>query len=105
MAEDVQVRDNSGASRYEILVDGRVAGFSEYVLHGSEADFVHTQIDDEFSGHGLATRLIGAALDDARRRGRRVMPYCQFVRAFIAEHPDYADLVPDQHRGRFGLAS
>jgi uncharacterized protein len=105
MAEDVQVQANPAESRYEILVDGRLAGFTEYVLHGDDADFVHTQIDDEFSGEGLATRLIRAALDDARTRGWRVMPYCPFVRKFVAKHAEYADLVPaDQHQ-RFGLAS
>jgi predicted GNAT family acetyltransferase len=105
MAEDVQVRDNPDESRYEVSVDGRLAGFSEYALHGEDADFLHTEIDDAFSGRGLATHLIRAALDDARARGWRVMPYCRFVRKFIAEHADYVDLVPADQRARFGLAS
>jgi uncharacterized protein len=103
MSQDVQVRDNSDESRYEILVAGELAGFCEYVLHGDLADFVHTQIDDEYEGRGLASELITQALDDARRRGWQVMPYCPFVRKFIGKHADYLDLVPADQRGRFGL--
>jgi hypothetical protein len=100
----VQVRDNPGESRYEIYVDDRLAGFTQYVVDGPVTDFVHTEVDDEFSGRGLASQLIQQALDDARRRGWQVMPYCRFVKGFIAKHPEYRDLVPAAQRERFGLA-
>jgi predicted GNAT family acetyltransferase len=103
-ASDVQVRDNPDESRYEILVDGQLAGFSRYVQHGARADFLHTEIDDRFEGRGLASQLIGAALDDARRRGWQIAPYCPFVSRFISKNPDYRDLVPVDERQRFGLA-
>jgi len=99
-----EVRANDEKSRFEIHVDGQVAGFTQYRRHGERADFVHTEIGDEFEGQGLATELIRAALDDARTRGWQVLPYCQFVKAFIAKHDDYLDLVPADQRGRFGLA-
>jgi uncharacterized protein len=99
------VRANEEKSRYEIHVDGQLAGFTRYRLHGERADFVHTEIGDEFGGRGLATELIRAALDDARRRGWQVMPYCEFVKGFIANNDDYLDLVPVDQRGKFGLAS
>jgi len=98
------VRANDAESRYEIFVDDRLAGFTEYRRHGHRADFVHTEIADEFGGRGLATDLIRAALDDARRREWQVRPYCEFVKAFIAKNEDYLDLVPADQRDRFGLA-
>jgi predicted GNAT family acetyltransferase len=101
--DDVQVRPNRDESRYEILVDDELAGFTQYVLDGGRADFVHTQIDDEFEGHGLASQLIGSALDDARSHGWEVVPYCRFVAHFISTHPGYQDLVPADQRDRFGL--
>lgn len=103
MADDAEVRDNPADSRFEIIADGRLAGFAEYHLHGDVADFTHTVIDDEFEGRGLGSQLIRAALDETRRHGRHVLPYCPFVKAFIAKHDDYADLVPADARGRFGL--
>ena len=37
--------------------------------------------------------LVRGALDDVRRKGMTVGPQCPFVANFIAEHPEYADLV------------
>lgn len=99
----MQVRDNPDESRYEIFVGAQPAGFTQYTLHGSEADFTHTEIGEEYGGRGLASQLIRHALDDARARGWQVMPYCRFVRAFIEKNREYVDLVPVQQQGRFGL--
>jgi len=35
--------------------------------------------------------------------GLAVLPFCPFVRRFIAENAGYADLVPEKDRQRFGL--
>lgn len=104
MSDDVSVRDNGAQSRYEIYVDGKRAGFTEYAQHGDVTDLLHTEIADEYGGRGLATELIRATLDDARTHGRQVLPYCPFVKGFLAKNPDYADLVPMEQRSRFGLA-
>jgi predicted GNAT family acetyltransferase len=102
--DDVQVTRNAGESRYEIAVDGTLAGFMEYSLHGDRADFLHTEVAEEFGGRGFASQLIRYALDDARGQNWQVVPYCPFVKAFIAEHDDFRDLVPAEERARFDLA-
>lgn len=105
MSEDTQVRDNDELSRYEILVGATVAGFTEYAMHGKQIDLIHTEVEDGFEGQGVASKLITALLDDVRRRGLEAMPYCPFIRKFIAKHDEYLDLVPAEHRGKFGLAA
>jgi predicted GNAT family acetyltransferase len=72
-------------------------------LTDDEWAFIHTEIEREYEGRGLATTLIRTALDEMRTRGISVLPYCPFVRGFIAKHSDYLDLVPEQLRPRFGL--
>jgi predicted GNAT family acetyltransferase len=46
---------------------------------------------------------VRASLDDARARHLVVLPYCPFVRSWITEHSEYADLVPAGRREQFGL--
>ena len=102
--EDIAVRDNSELHRYEIRVDGQLAGFAEYRDAGPIARaFVHTEIADEFGGRGLGSKLIRQVLDEQRAAGRQVLPYCPFVKAYISSHPDYLDLVPASQRAKFGL--
>lgn len=98
------VRDNPAESRYEVAEDGTLAAVSVYRLGGDVISFVHTETEPAFAGRGLASELVRQALDDVRRRGLSVRPFCPFVRAYIARHPAYRDLVPPAERARFGLA-
>ena len=88
----VTVQDNPGASRYEALVDGVVAGFAEYQRHGDRIVFTHTEVDDAFEGRGVGGALVRDALDDVRTTDLRVVATCPFVKAWLGRHPDYADL-------------
>ena len=99
----VVVSEARERNRYEIRVDGELAGFTAYEPHGDLIAFMHTEIDPRFEGRGLGSRLIRDALDDVRRQGLRVLPFCPFVRSFIEGHPDYVDLVPEDRRRVFQL--
>lgn len=90
---DAAVTDVAGRARYEIRVDGELAGFLDYAPHRERLDFVHTEVNPAFGGRGVGTRLVRAALDDLRRRGGRVRPMCSFVGAFLDRNPEYADMV------------
>jgi predicted GNAT family acetyltransferase len=89
----VDVRDNPARSRYELLIDGHLVGFTEYYERDGMYVFPHTVITERKRGAGHGGALVRAALDDARRRGWRIVPLCPFVAHFVAEHPEYADLV------------
>ena len=89
---ELEVTDNPDESRFEIRADGELAGFVRYHLRGSQIAFTHTETD-RFRGHGLAGQLVREALDAVRERHLTVLPYCPFVRSWIAGHPGYADLI------------
>lgn len=97
------VVDRPEKHRFEILADGAVAGFAAYRLREGEITFTHTEVDGAYEGKGLGSVLVRHALDAARERGLAVLPACPFVRAWIARHEDYADLVPVADRERYGL--
>lgn len=93
MASDPTVADNPSADRFEITVDGEVAGFAEYQRSDGEIEFTHTVVDDAYEGQGLGSTLVKAALDEVRRDGVQVVPSCPFVRKYIERHHEYSDLV------------
>jgi uncharacterized protein len=97
---DIQVVDAPDRSRFEIRVDGEVAGFTEYRRRPGLIAFIHTLTDPRFEGQGLASRT---ALSEARSHGLSVLPFCPFVRAYIAGHAEYLDLVPEDMRAKFDL--
>ena len=87
------VADAPERSRFEISVDGALAGFAVYRLAPGRITFVHTVIDDAYAGQGLGGQLARAALDDVRARGLAVRPDCPFIKGWIDRHPDYRDLL------------
>ena len=97
------VQDNPGSSRFEITVDGDLAGFVDYRKDGNEYALPHTRIFTEFEGRGLGGELIKGALTEIAARGGSVLPYCPFVPKVIRDNPEFIDLVPEAQRGAFGL--
>ena len=51
-----------------------------------------TRIDPAYAGRGLAGQLIREALGDVRSSGRRIVPVCPFVAAYLSKHDTYDDL-------------
>jgi predicted GNAT family acetyltransferase len=103
VAERIEVADAPDRDRYELSVDGEVAGSSIYRTRPGLIAFVRTEVDERFEGQGLGDRLIRFALEDARARGLAVLPFCPFVNAFIERHREFEALVPDAYREQFGL--
>ena len=87
------VSDRPNELRYEIEVDGEVAGFINYRREPGVIELVHTDVDPRSEGKGVGAALVQGALDDVRARGLKVRPFCPFVAAYIRRHPEYQDLV------------
>ncbi len=93
MESEPTVADNPAASRFEISVDGKVAGFAEYQRSDGEIEFTHTVIDDAYEGQGLGGILVRTALDNVRGDGVQVVATCPFVKKYIQRHDEYAGLL------------
>ena len=70
-----------------------LAGMLTYQLTGPIIAYTHTEVDPGFEGQGAGSALARAAMDDARARGRTVVPLCPFVRGWLDRHPGYEDIV------------
>src|SRR4051794_11797950 len=100
---NTRVANNPDARRYEIQADGEPAGFTAYEKTSTARSFTHPEIDPAYEGNGLGPVLVRHAPDDPRAEGLPALPFCPFVRGYIARHPEYRDLVPADQRARFDL--
>jgi uncharacterized protein len=83
---------NEARSRYELALDGSTA-IAEYRRQGDVLHFTHTEVPGSLQGQGIGSRLVGLALDDVRRQGQKIVPRCWFVASFVANNPQYRDLL------------
>ncbi|GGM14394.1 GNAT family N-acetyltransferase [Dactylosporangium sucinum] len=93
---DFNVVDNADQHRYEIHVDGALAGAAYYRLHPEEGAptrvvFTHTEVEKEFEGKGIGSKLAAGALTLANDAGLKIVAQCPFIVAYLKKHPELAN--------------
>lgn len=81
--ERFEARDETGAT----------AGVVTYQLTGNIVVYTHTEVDPAFEGKGVGSTLARAVMDDARAKGRTVVPVCPFLSGWLEKHPEYDPIV------------
>lgn len=102
---EISVSDNPAEHRFEIQYGDRLAGFAAYEERPEGWAFVHTEIEPDLGGHGLASRLVRVAMDAMAERGTAVLPECSYVASWLGKHPDHLGVVAADQREAFGLPS
>ena len=91
-----QVKDNPAMRRFEMASGGAVA-FVEYERAGDgRIALLHTEVPEALSGRGVGSKLVRGVLEALRAEGSKVVPRCEFVAAYIEQHPEYRNTVADE---------
>ena len=83
---------SAAEGKYTIAVAGETVGLAAVADRDNQRVFYHTEVEEQFGGRGLVTILVAAALEATRADGKRVVPLCPMVAAFIKKHPEFADI-------------
>lgn len=90
---DVAVHERPNRRRYEVYADDIPVGLLSYRLTGDRLVLIHTEIESPYEGNGIESVLVRHVLDEARAHQRSVVAYCPYVRGWLDNHTEYADLV------------
>lgn len=86
-ADEITVRRNEDAERYEVWVGDVLAGFTEFQADArGRVRYPHTVVDPAFRGRGLAQTVISEAMADEARRGSTIVPLCPVVAKYLHEN-------------------
>ena len=89
----MEITNNKRQFQYEIaLPDGEIA-FLEYRWLKGNMVLMRTLVPASARKQGMGAALVKHALDHARSHSLKVVVYCAFATRFIAQHPEYGDLV------------
>lgn len=94
IADLIVTRQDSGTrGRYVIeLAPGVEAEMTYRRTSSGVMSINHTGVPPEFSGRGVAAKMVHAAIHDARTEGFKIEPLCSYVAAQFRRHPEWADL-------------
>jgi predicted GNAT family acetyltransferase len=99
---EITIHEEADASQGRYVA--RVAGIdaeAELTFSNVGAGLVsadHTEAPAALRGTGAAAALVDRLVDDARRKGFRILPRCSYVRNRFGKHPEWSDVIVDDPR-------
>nr|WP_107424583.1 GNAT family N-acetyltransferase [Streptomyces sp. Ag82_O1-15] len=90
---DIEIRDDRAGGRLEAIAGDEVVGHIEYFVLDAPARAlvpVHTIVEPEHEGKGIAGSLARELYGIAAREGIVVAPLCPYVVKWAARHPEEA---------------
>lgn len=90
-------RDNALGSRFELYIDGTMAGWVKYSLRAGHMTLLDTMVKDDFDSHnaGVEEFLIRKALLNVHKRRLDLRVHCGTVASFLTGNPRFLALMPN----------
>jgi len=87
-----ELLDNVASSRFEMRIGGATA-FVIYRRSGETIQLLHAEVPAELEGRGIGSELVRKTLEHVRNEGIKAVPRCSFIRAYVAGHPEFNDVM------------
>jgi uncharacterized protein len=87
------VVDNPDELRYEIYVEGELAGYIRYRREPGTVVLVHTDVEPRYQEGWVGRALVRGTLEDLRARGLFAAPVCPFIIDFVRRNEEFGSIV------------
>ncbi|PSC05722.1 GNAT family N-acetyltransferase [Alsobacter soli] len=82
--------------RFDLWDESTPVAHALYEERGDRLAIYHTEVLRSLRGRGIGGELVARVLDEVRSTGKGVIPACPFVREFMAQNPEYGDLLGEK---------
>ncbi|MFZ4931064.1 GNAT family N-acetyltransferase [Chryseobacterium sp. Mn2064] len=92
----IEVKQNNDEKHgsFEAFIDGRRAGEMTYTWAGEERFIIdHTEVEEAYNGKGVGKEMLLAAVDFARKNGKKIIPLCPFAKASFQKSEEIQDVL------------
>lgn len=90
--EPIPLLKNQDKKRFEIQVNGYFA-FINYGEKSQQISLIHTETDPELAGTGAASAVVEKTLHYVEESGKKLLPFCPYVFAYIKKNPEWKRIV------------
>ncbi len=92
--ENIELIKNETDKQFEMEIDGSKA-FIQFNEFSDRIALIHTEVPEELGGKGVGAALVEKTLSFIKESGKKLMPYCPFVFAYIKRHPEWKTIVAE----------
>ncbi len=93
--EIIPLVKNDAKKRFEIEIEGHFA-FINFGETENQIALVHTEAETELAGTGAAAAVVEKTLNFIKQSGKKLLPFCPYVFAFIKKHPEWKAIVDEK---------
>ena len=61
----------------------KVIGLCEYIINCEEWNIVHTEVDDNYQGQGIAKKLVNRIIEEANKKQKKLTAECSYAHKII----------------------
>lgn len=96
--ENIPLVKNEEKKRFEIELNNHFA-FIDYKETSHQISLIHTEADPELAGTGAAAAVVEKTLIYIEESGKKLLPFCPYVFAYIKKHPEWKRIVSERFEG------
>ncbi|HWM16117.1 MAG TPA: GNAT family N-acetyltransferase [Microbacterium sp.] len=96
---ELTVINDAERGRWTAVLGAEAIAELNYRYVGGRVVLLYAWVDHTYRNHGVASELIAYALDEISRSGQKITIICPVVGSFVANHPEFADLIDKVHPG------
>jgi uncharacterized protein len=89
--ETLQVIHNPAANRFEMAIEEQLAVVNYRMVGDDTYNLYYAGVPPEWEGRGFGSHLIKGALDQIKAEGKKFIPTCPFIAAYVRRHPEYLE--------------
>jgi predicted GNAT family acetyltransferase len=90
---DIRDEDGPKGGRYATGEQGQEAVMTFSRASPKLIIIDHTEVPDIYRGKGVGVQLALHAVEEARKRGWKIIPLCPFFKAQVERHPEWQDII------------
>lgn len=96
--ENIPLVKNEDKKRFEIELNSHFA-FIDYKETSQQISLIHTEAEPELAGTGAAAAVVEKSLIYIEESGKKLLPFCPYVFAFIKKNPEWKRIVDQRFEG------
>ena len=89
---DIRLLFNLSESRSVAVIDKSIIGECDFTNRGKEWVITHTFVDEKYGGRGIARKLVECVIEEARKKGVKIVPVCSYAKKMM-EEGNYKDIL------------